>query len=586
MTMITENELHAKLLSEVKRFRDEHVSVAYFGPNKNSATIQAALDYLKSVGGGELKIPGGTYDITEVVRIPSNVRVFAQGQVTFVRKADINAIVHNDAEGVAGGYTANSNIIVEGITFDANNTVYPGNTTQLAIGHATAILIKACVFKNNTTWHDLEINGSRFVHVLDCEFLNYQGTSESLQCDYMGGAGQFPWFGPFDDTPTIYTTIEKCKFYGPGLNSDLTTPNATIKAIGNHSFKVGTVTSYLKIINCTFDGWQNAISQQDVYTMWILDNLFIDCVYAVTWTEQQNNSYNWTISNNTFIHRNLNAIETAIESRFILGTTNAPVKYLEGLIIEGNTVRANSTNHIGGTWRKVVIANNTFEFARRNGVYIYGGSDISITGNVFKNNNRRNEVDRADVVVGNNGGVLSEGVTITGNTMDKIILSTGSLKVKAADNIVKSQLINNANEISVTSTGNIIVGSPESSQKIYELFNGSFVSGAKTLTLPAGVASLGYFEELRFYGIMNIGGNEKNFAITTTSRGFTTIKLSETHSVIFLASSGFDLYWLEAQLNVATRVLSITFNRRRTATGIGEDGNFNGFTRIEGIKYL
>lgn len=559
------------------------------GVADDTVAIQTALNENKYV-----VIGYGIYNITAVLRIPSDTIVIGFGKVTLRRMADIPAIMINDADGVTGAYNANKNFEIRGIEFDANNTQFTSNTTNLAIGHAREFIIDDCIFSNNTTWHDVEINGSNRGMISNCRFPNYKGTSEALQFDYAGSAGQFPWFGPFDDTPCTFMVVDSCIFTGEGMTHDgvtLTTKNITTKAIGNHSFKVGVQTQHLTIRNCVFDGWFYAINMQDVNYLNVDSNKFLDCLFGVVWEQKENITLGWRTDKNQFIHRDNFLAFDGIhgESRFLLGNTNVPTKGLYGLIISDNIIQASTTNAIGGTWNEVTVTGNLIKYSRRNGIYIYGGNRWTLSGNTFLNNNRLKQEDRADVVVGNNASVLSQSISITGNTMDRIILSTGSLRVKASGNTVHepSGIINNANEISVNASGNVVGGVPDRSQKVYSLFAGDFRTGSQQLTLPKGVANLGYFDEVRFYGQINIGGNVRDFCVIANLglyQGFFTI--SESHNVLFNDAS-FDLYWLEVKVNLSNFIMVVQFNRskRGGASAVGVEGTLSALFRVEGIKY-
>jgi len=431
-----------KLAIKFNEHVDDFISVSRFGFFKDSTTIQNALNYAESIGGAVVVAPSGNYNILDIIKIPSNVKLLAEGNVVFKRMAEISAILHNDSDGIIGGYDANKNITVKGITFDANNIEYTSNVTSLAFGHCTGIRVENCEFLNCTTWHDLELNGSKNVVVDNCRFLNYKGTSEMLQLDYAGSSGQFPWFAPFDDTSCMNIEITGCTFMGAGINDNVVPFNDKIKAIGNHSFKQSVTSKNVLISKCHFEGFLYAIYLQDVENLKVEKCVFRDNNTGVVWEQKLNNSKDWTITDCSFTHRDsiLTYIGVGGESRFLLGITNEPTLFLEGVLISGNKVHANCTNIIGGTFNNVKIVNNTFEMARRNGIYIYGGDNIIIENNFLTNNARNGEADRADIVAGNNPTIKSKNVIVSNNIFDKIISVNTNENVIATNNIIKNFL--------------------------------------------------------------------------------------------------------------------------------------------------
>ena len=218
------------------------------GVNDSTAAIQAAL----RSGKKHVVIPPGTY-ICNWARIPSDVSVHGYGAHLVATTG--NTIFTNDADGVTGGWVANSNITIEGIEFSAPN---PDYCTPIGMGHCTNVTIRDCTFHDIKVWHFIEFNSCKSCTIDNCYFYNYGtaggGFSEMVQLDYAVNSGVFPWFGPYDSTPTQDTKIVNCSFIGnPNILS-----GRVPAAIGNHTggnwVIVGT-----EISNCYFENLGSAL---------------------------------------------------------------------------------------------------------------------------------------------------------------------------------------------------------------------------------------------------------------------------------------------------------------------------------------
>lgn len=448
----------------------DFVSVNQFGLDKNSATIQAALDYAKNIGGVEILVPSGEYVIYEPLKIPSNTKIRGLGEVIFKRASDVaTAIILNDSDGTIGGYDASKNIEIENIIFDSNNAEIEGYVTALGIGHAQNIKIKDCTFLNNTTWHDIEINGCKNVLIDNCDFPNYQGTTEMLQLDAMINEGVFPWFGPADKTPCENVVINRCRFNAL---------NVTVRAIGNHTYESGVTSKHVIVNNCEFVGFATTISLLDVIDFYVNECKFIDCKTAIAWSQAQNDICNWVFSRNSY----RSTVGYIDEARFFYGFTNAPTLEFSNIYFIDNYIDGAPSHGIAFTpTGKVIIKGNHIRNCGKSGIFIYGGDDIIIEGNTLEGNNIRQEPARADIVLGNNGNVAVNNAIVTNNIVETIINGTNTNGVKIYNNIVKNTLQDNSPSTSDI-RGNTVAGVIGDEWKQLGLLNGWVHATENSLT--------------------------------------------------------------------------------------------------------
>lgn len=554
----------------------DFVSVNQFGLDKNSTTIQAALDYAKTVGGVEILVPSGEYVIYEPLKIPSNTKIRGLGEVIFKRVSDVaTAIILNDSDGTIGGYDASKTIEIENIIFDSNNTEIEGYVTALGIGHAQNIKIKDCTFLNNTTWHDIEINGCKNVLIDNCNFPNYQGTSEMLQLDAMINEGVFPWFGPADKTSCENVVINRCRFNA--LNN-------TVRAIGNHSYDAGVTSKHVIVNNCEFVGFATTIQLLDAIDFYVNECKFIDCKTAIAWSQAQNDISNWVFSRNSY----RSTVGHIDEARFFYGFTNVPTLEFSNIYFIDNYIDGAPSHGIAFTpTGKVVIKGNHIKNCGKSGIFIYGGDDIIIEGNTLEGNNIRQEPARADIVLGNNGNVAVNNAIVTNNIVETIINGTNTNGVKIYNNIVKNTLQDNSPSTSDI-RGNTVAGVKQPSRKEYTLYTGTLKTGSATLNLPSGFTSLDDFDEIIVTGVLNSGDTATLKYFTETINVKSIIDnwhFSPTAHVVFLGNAAPEIYWLKGHINKANKTVSIQYNRKLSGSYNGEDVDVNYVATVIGVKY-
>lgn len=318
--VIASNDL-TKKLDDLLEFY--YADVVDFGADPTGATdstaaVQAALDSNAST----IVFPAGTYLVTWA-KIPSNKHVIGYGaKIT----TNGNIIFANKADGVTGGWSANRDITIEGFEVFAPN---PVNCTPFGFGHATHVTVKNCVFHDIQTWHFIEFNSCKGCIVDNCYFYNYGtaagGYTEMIQLDYALQEGAFPWFGPYDQTPTQDTKIVNCSFVG---NSERISGHIPA-AIGNHTSSTEWKIIGTEIANCYFENMGSCLK-------FVLSaNLIMTGCYA-------NNCENGVYMGGTIYGTNIN-------NNFLVGRSDwEQTGYKRGIFIEWVNM-ADMTMFIGNT---------------------------------------------------------------------------------------------------------------------------------------------------------------------------------------------------------------------------------------------
>jgi parallel beta-helix repeat protein len=350
------------------------------GVSDDFAAIQKALDEAGGIG-GKVFVPDSPspYIIKRALEVPSGVHLYLAPSATIKRGAAIDNMVRNKADGVTGGYTANQNITIEGGTWDGSRTDFASFTTVMAFGHTTNVRVRNCRVKSWYGWHAVELNACQNARVENCIFTDHGADAandgEAVQLDIMGGAGQFPWFGPYDNTPCDNVMIFGCTF-GPTLK----------RGVGTH-FAVNNIRhTYVRIIGNHFTVISDAaIVPYNYAAPTIVANTVESCKYGVLFlTDAVTVARGGMVAGNTF--RNLNVDSPNDRGIWVQG--GGGTGFIRGGAITGNTFDTVSRYAISidstADW---VVAGNNIQSSGTSGVPVGGGillfqcSKCSVTGN-------------------------------------------------------------------------------------------------------------------------------------------------------------------------------------------------------------
>lgn len=244
------------------------------GTTDDSASIQNALNALSS-SGGIIYFPKGTYLIKTGLLFYSNQTLFFENGATLLQGASINNLLMSYCGDSVGGYNGVHDCVIYGATFDGGS--YTTNNTLVGIIHSKNIIFENCTFKNAYgTWHNLEINSSYNVKVINCDMEGSRKSSADacmIQIDAIDNTNTWPWTnrGLVDSTVSKYIEI-----YGSIFHDNTVSP-----AVGNHS---ATTDEYISIHDNIFVGLtstRGAIKFQSASNVDIYNNTFEGCTIGV-----------------------------------------------------------------------------------------------------------------------------------------------------------------------------------------------------------------------------------------------------------------------------------------------------------------
>lgn len=372
------------------------MNVKEFGARGDDQTddteaIQAALTAARDRKIETVYVPEGVYRITEILIIYENTSLHLDKHAVIIRKADINAMLINGTEYVYE-YDGQSNITVEGGTWDANSREFASAVTPLGFGHARNITVQNLTVLDVYDWHHLEINAIDGATIRDCLFdgmILTRAFTEMVQIDLMGTQGMFPWFGEFDNTTCRNVIIDRCIFQ-----------NGDTAGIGTHSTREESRHDYITITNCEFINLdREGIVGQNWEHTHIANNLFRNCNQGVLLEVlSDTDCVDLTIANNKFVDVAQSDESTGIEIRSEIKEDGEPGGAIRNVLIQDNFLSGVGKHgiHIKDC-DQVAIRGNRIEQCDRSGIWTQNCNDTSVIANSAHGNARQDSSQEKDI---------------------------------------------------------------------------------------------------------------------------------------------------------------------------------------------
>lgn len=386
--------------------------------------------------------PKGNYLISSTIKVKSNTYVF--GYRALIQSTTSNMVFFiNDSNGTLGGYDANNFITFDSLRFRSLRI----NQTIISLCHCSDIRICNCTFESRIAnkvkqdWHFLEIISSKKAWISNCVFDAITSFSyEMIQLDAATNYGSYPWFGPYDNSPSTEITIENCNFSHPE-KIDYYTLSSEDAAIGNRNSNESAPLYHVIINNCQFNNIKNIFRFINLNYSIISNNVANNCMSGFAFIADQTILSTQIINNSFTGNRNdfVNKIDTAYGRGISIGIKeNTPSS---NNTITGNIIDNFASYGIFINGKYTNISNNIITSCGYSGLYTdYDCFKCSIHDNTVLNNATIDQ-ENYDIVV--NHGVstkLTEGGAndIYNNKCDSIRgIITNS------DNTIKSRVYNN-----------------------------------------------------------------------------------------------------------------------------------------------
>ena len=235
--------------------------------------LRSYLEYFANIGGGELHLQKGTYNLLYCLYIPSNTTIVFEDGVT-IRRMDKSTLFtlcsYNDLHTGKKfyGYSGVHDVKLIGkgnVVFDKE---YGGNAAIL-MGHTKNILIEGITFAHmsDTSSHFIEMDASYNVEIRNCIFRDSSssGKKEAINLDVPDAAtGGFTWEGSSMDK-----TADNTIYIHNNVFKNLTA------GIGTHMYTPGHPHKNIRIENNSFSACRTfAIRAQNWENSYILNNTF------------------------------------------------------------------------------------------------------------------------------------------------------------------------------------------------------------------------------------------------------------------------------------------------------------------------
>lgn len=428
-------------------------------PGDTGTDLQALLNYNR-YGDFNLtvKIPEGTYNLDRELIIYSNTTIIADSKAHLIKNHQKGSMITNDLTNDQGGYTAATNITIQGGIWDSYIVASKNKGTEsFRFIHASNITVKdATVCNVPVNSHLITFAGIKNGLIENCKLYGYGGIAlkEAIQLDIVHDSVRVPSmqasYIKYDDAP-----CDGIKIIG---NEIYDFP----RAIGSHNSIKGVFQKNIEIRNNNIHdvseaaikayNWKDTVISDNtinnaavgilVYTY--LSNGQDHYLEALSTTQKEDlpSNYNITIKNNTITNMKEVKTETGTSWGIGIRTIGSKTRPLSGVTIEGNTI--SDVDRYGMLLQKTPgskITKNTVKSANINGIYLIDVSDYSeIAENTISS--------CGSTAVSPSGGIgiyICSDVLVTRNTIssssrDGIFLSKNSTACTVSDNTVTSAL--------------------------------------------------------------------------------------------------------------------------------------------------
>lgn len=449
-------------------------------PGDTAAQLQALLDYNKN-GDYKLtiKIPAGTYELTQELRIYSNTTIKADAGAILKKNHLKGAMIANDMSGDKGGYITSVNITIDGGTWDSSKIAkIKKGTESFRFIHASNVTIKNATICNvPESSHLITFAGVKNGTVENCKLFGYEGTrlKEAIHLDIVHDDVIVPSMQSkyivYDDLACDGILLNNNEIYdyprAIGTHTSVNGvfhKNITISNNNLHDIDEAAIKAY-QYVNLTINNNKIKNAGLGILVYTYIENEDEHYLEALSTTKKEATpqDYKIKISSNTiediFLFKSGKTTLWGDGIR-ILGSNNRP---LSGVTMSGNTIK--NPKRYGIFVEEApncIVSNNEITMTTRNGIYLIQGCNNSSI--------LRNTVTKAGEVGGTEGGI---GIL-------------ASKQVTISENIVSSSAKNgiflyNQSE-SCTISKNTITDSGESAIAVYHQSNDAIVTSNKIAT--------------------------------------------------------------------------------------------------------
>ncbi|MGW0530667.1 hypothetical protein [Streptomyces sp. NPDC003032] len=272
---------------------DGHIDVRAHGAKGDGAAddapvFRSALAALAALGGGTLRVPGGTYLMDSAygswpapcLYVKDNITIECSSGATIRRglTMGVNRLVQNfDGTESNSGHSGHSNIRISGGTWDGNAPAKVGAGNMFAFAHGKNITLEHVRVIDQPNNHAVELNAIDGARVIACRFEgsvpkpDSPQTTEAIQID--GAFGDVGLEGglPYDNTFSHNVVVDKCHVGSSPKNG------AWGALVGSHAGIAGGEYRRIIVVNNTiadtlvygiraYDWYESVIANNSIYS--------------------------------------------------------------------------------------------------------------------------------------------------------------------------------------------------------------------------------------------------------------------------------------------------------------------------------
>lgn len=394
------------------------LSTKFFGikgdGSDETTKLQNAINYCVN-NACILKIED-TIGISDTIILPSNTTIWLAGVILCLDP--VKAHITNLDGKAHPLYSGNGNITIFGNgKINVNGNAIDSTLSALRFFHAKNIKIIGITIENYGDYHAIEIGGIDNALISMCKFTGQikksttQYVIETIQYEKCDGEGGQYGAIPYDHTPCMNITIEKCLFKADtGYTIDCGVGGQSGGYFENPHKNIN-------IVDNVFDGLKfECVRFFDLYNSRVTGNMAINCGYGLCgcYVYSVTANYNLIINNNKIIDcgndiksaRDYNAAISVGKGSNIEISGNIIANYLGFSIVTNNTT---DVNIISNTILNPCKFNPLNNISSYNVFNFDASSDINIVGNIIKveNDTKTNSIC-----------TITDGVNFIGNLVD------------------------------------------------------------------------------------------------------------------------------------------------------------------------
>lgn len=355
-------------------------------------SFSSQKDYAKTMF--KVVVPAGKYYLDYSMYLYSNTWLSMKGVTFYKGNLENKCMARSTPAGVScSGYKGESNIVLEGGTWDVQQSKYSASSQThfgtLRFGHAKNIIMANVVCNGAVNGHQVEFCGVSGITIVGCTMKNFLNTAyhnnndykEAIQLDIVNNADTCPSYSKYDDTVTENVVIYNNTF------------SNVCRGIGSHAAIYGKTYSGIVIQKNTFTNLSGAACHLLQYEKTaVVDNTMTNVgggVELLAMCKSPDGHYYAPASGSVPAYSKVKIFNSAsiISGNQITVNKSSAMTVAAGIHVGGDVHKDTAKyckEQYGGkafTITGVTIKNNTIKAAKDAGIWLKYAKDCTVSGN-------------------------------------------------------------------------------------------------------------------------------------------------------------------------------------------------------------